>query len=208
MIDPSWADPKGVPISAIIFGGRRSTVVPLVYESFDWGHGTFMGCSVSSETTAAAEGAVGKLRHDPFAMLPFCGYNMGDYFDHWLKMGGKAAPGKLPKIYTVNWFRKDKQGKFLWPGFGDNARVLKWIFERTDGEEHGEKTPIGVIPKQGALDLKGVKLSPEQMKELFAINSQEWLNEVSEMETYLAQFGERLPAGIREQLTAQAKRLK
>jgi phosphoenolpyruvate carboxykinase (GTP) len=206
-IDPSWEDPVGVPISAIIFGGRRSSVVPLVYEAFDWNHGTFMGCSVSSEMTAAAEGEVGKLRNDPFAMLPFCGYNMADYFAHWLSMGRSTAREKLPRIFSVNWFRKTSQGKFLWPGFGENVRVLKWIFERTEGVGHAEKTSIGFIPKRGALDLTGLSISQEEMSALFEINPKEWSEEVDEMRRYLSQFGTRLPSGITEQLDLQASRL-
>lgn len=208
VIDPHWEDPQGVPISAIIFGGRRSSVVPLVYESFDWEHGTFMGCSVSSEMTAAAAGTLGKLRHDPFAMLPFCGYNMADYFGHWLSIGEKADKSKLPRIYAVNWFRKDNQGKFLWPGFGDNIRVLKWIFERTEGFDHAEKTAIGLIPKTGALELSGLNISADKLKALFAINSKEWLEETKEMQNYLSQFGSKLPDKILDQLNQQTQRLK
>jgi phosphoenolpyruvate carboxykinase (GTP) len=208
VIDSSWEDPAGVPISALIFGGRRSSVVPLVYEAFDWNHGTFLGCSVSSEMTAAALGEIGKLRHDPFAMLPFCGYNMADYFGHWLTIGGHTSSDKLPKIFSVNWFRKDAQGKFLWPGFGENARVLKWIFERTDGVSHERKTAIGFIPTMGALDLEGLEISKESLHALFEINSKEWLHEIGEMKKYLAQFKERLPEGIREQLQLQIDRLK
>ena len=199
VLDPSWEDPKGVPISAIIFGGRRGSTVPLVTESFDWNHGTFLGAMVSSETTAAATGAVGKLRHDPFAMLPFCGYNMGDYFKHWLDMGQE----NFPKIYYVNWFRK-KDGKYLWPGFGENIRVLKWIFERLDGHGEAQKSPIGNLPARGALDLTGLDVDE---KELFHINPEEWLDEAMQMKEYLAQFGDRLPKGIIEQLDQLEKRL-
>ena len=199
VIDPAWEDPKGVPISAIIFGGRRSTTVPLVTEAFDWNHGTFLGVAVSSETTAAATGDVGKLRHDPFAMLPFCGYNMGDYFGHWLEMGRET----FPKIYYVNWFRK-KNDKFLWPGFGDNIRVLKWIFERLDGKAKANETAIGYLPAKGALDLRDLDVDEE---ELFHINQEEWLNEAAELRNYLAQFGNRLPKGIIKQLEGLEKRL-
>lgn len=202
VIDPAWENPEGVAISAIIFGGRRGSVVPLVTEAFDWNHGTFMGCSISSEMTAAAAGVVGKLRHDPFAMLPFCGYNMGDYFGHWLEMGQKIK--KLPKIYTVNWFRKDATGNFVWPGFGDNIRVLKWIFERTEGEGEADTSPIGNVPAKGALDLSGLEVDEEA---LFAIDNNEWKKEVEEMRHYLAQFGARLPQGITDQLDQLEKRV-
>jgi phosphoenolpyruvate carboxykinase (GTP) len=208
VIDPSWEDPTGVPISAIIFGGRRSSLIPLVYEAFDWNHGTYLGCSVSSEMTAAAAGVVGQLRHDPFAMLPFCGYNMGDYFGHWLSIGNKAASEKLPKIFSVNWFRKSPEGKFLWPGFGENARVLKWIFERTEGTGKAEKSPIGYIPAPGALDLSGLQLSKENERVLFHIDCAEWLKEVQGMREYLSQFKDRLPQGIIDQLDQLEKRLK
>jgi len=199
VIDPAWEDPKGVPISAIIFGGRRSKTVPLVTEAFDWNHGVYLGAAVSSETTAAATGELGKLRHDPFAMLPFCGYNMGDYFKHWLEMGRE----NFPRIYYVNWFRK-KDHKFLWPGFGDNIRVLKWIFERLECVGQGVMTPIGYLPALGSLDLSFLNVDE---KELFHINRQEWLDEVVEMRRYLSQFGERLPVEIREQLDQLEKRV-
>lgn len=207
VLDSSWDSPAGVPISAIIFGGRRSSRIPLVYESIDWDHGVFLGCSVSSETTAAASGELGKLRHDPFAMLPFCGYNMGDYFAHWLSMGTRTATKKLPKIYSVNWFRKSDDGKFLWPGFCENVRVLKWIFERSDGVDHFERTPIGNIPRKGALDLSGLNISEESLKDLFAVDTTEWLDETENMREYLSKFGERLPEGIVKQLDDLVKRL-
>lgn len=206
VIDPSWEDPQGVPIEAIIFGGRRASTVPLVYESFDWSHGTFMGCSVSSETTAATTGEIGKLRHDPFAMLPFCGYNMADYFGHWLSLAKSAK--SLPKIFSVNWFRKSSTGEYLWPGFGQNARVLKWIFERVDGAPSAIETPIGYLPKQGSIDLQGLSLPAERMHALLHVDMGEWLDEVAEMRRYLAQFGERLPKGIIDQLNSLEKRLK
>jgi phosphoenolpyruvate carboxykinase (GTP) len=207
VIDPHWEDPAGVPLSAIIFGGRRSGVVPLVYEAFDWNHGTFMGCSVCSETTAAAEGELGKLRHDPFAMLPFCGYNMADYFGHWLSIGNRFAADELPKIFSVNWFRKDQEGHFLWPGFGENMRVLKWIFERTEGVEHAQRSPIGYLPKEGALDLEGLDLPPHHLRTLFEIDKQGWLKEVDEMRDFLSQFGTKLPLGISDQLDQLTRRL-
>lgn len=206
VIDPSWEDPQGVPISAILFGGRRSTVAPLVYEALDWEHGVMLGASVSSETTAAATGEVGKLRHDPFAMLPFCGYNMGDYFQHWLSFS-KKSPEKLPRIYAVNWFRQSQEGKYLWPGFGDNIRVLKWIFERTENEDHANETPIGFVPKQQCLDLSNLSLSSLQVDEVLSIDKQAWFHEIEEMRGYLARFGEKLPEGLRHQLERLKQRL-
>lgn len=207
VIDPDWQDPKGVPISAILFGGRRSSVVPLVVESFNWKHGTFLGASVSSETTAAATGDLGKLRHDPFAMLPFCGYNMGDYFQHWLDIGSSADPEKLPKIYYVNWFRKDKDGKFLWPGFGDNSRVLEWIFERTSGANTANITPIGLVPKHEALNTKGLKIEPGAIQELISVDKNAWMKEADEIGQYFTKFGDRLPKGIEDELRSLRKRL-
>lgn len=207
IIDPNWRNPKGVPIEGIIFGGRRSTTVPLVYQAFDWQHGTFLGTSVSSETTAAAEGSVGKLRHDPFAMLPFCGYNMGDYFKHWLEVGKRANPEKLPKIFYVNWFRKDFEGKFIWPGFGENSRVLKWIFESVQGHDVKEKSPIGFIPKLSALDLSNLEIGKEQVKKLFEIDRQKWLHEVHELREYFQLFERSLPSAIRSELDALEGRL-
>lgn len=205
VIDPAWEDPRGVPIEAIIFGGRRSSVVPLVYESLSWAHGTFIGCSISSETTAAATGEVGKLRHDPFAMLPFCGYHMGDYFGHWIEVGKRADPKKLPRIYGVNWFRKSKEGKYLWPGFGENIRVLKWIFERAEGTASGIETPIGILPS--SLDTTGLKIEESAMKELMSVDKKQWLDEASEMRHYLTLFGDKLPVTIKEELDGLEKRL-
>jgi phosphoenolpyruvate carboxykinase (GTP) len=201
VIDPAWEDPEGVPISAIIFGGRRNSVIPLVCEAYDWNHGVFMGCSLSSETTAANIGEVGKLRHDPFAMLPFCGYHMGDYFGHWLLCGEGKDPRMLPKIFSVNWFRKSKEGQFLWPGYGENMRVLKWIFERTEGRGEGVSTPIGWIPPHSSsLDLSGLQMSQDKWQALFAIVPQEWLAELKSLREYFSLFGDRLPLKIREQL--------
>jgi len=194
--DKAAEDPRGVPISAILFGGRRSSVVPLVYESFSWQHGVFLGASVSSETTAAAKGEIGKLRHDPFAMLPFCGYNMGDYFAHWLEMGKRGAAERLPKIYYVNWFRKDSEGKFLWPGFGENSRVLKWIFERTSHKVGARKTAVGNIPTE--LDLTNISVS---MDSLFALDKSQWLHECDELDKYFKIFGDRLPKEIADELS-------
>ncbi len=207
IIDPAWEDPKGVPISAILFGGRRSSVVPLVYEAFSWQHGTFLGASVSSQTTAAAAGDVGKLRHDPFAMLPFCGYHMGDYFAHWLKMETTTDPSKLPKIFYVNWFRRDQDGNWLWPGFGENSRVLKWIFERITGNGSVKKTPIGFLPSEEALDVSGLKIKSEVLRELLSVNSDEWKVEVEELKEYFKVFGNKLPQGIRDELDALELRL-
>lgn len=207
VIDPAWNDPKGVPISAILFGGRRSTVVPLVYEAFSWQHGTFLGASVSSETTAAAVGKVGQLRHDPFAMLPFCGYNMGDYFSHWLSMEKGRNREKFPRIYYVNWFRKNAQGEWLWPGFGENSRVLKWVFERTSGRASAEKTAIGYLPTIDSLDVKGLTLPKNALKELLSIDSTEWLHEVAELKEYFKIFGDRLPLKLKEELQNLEQRL-
>lgn len=207
VIDPSWNDPKGVPISAILFGGRRATTIPLVCESFDWAHGTFFGVSVSSEMTAAAVGEVGKVRHDPFAMLPFCGYNMGDYFGHWLKLGEKADGSKLPRIFYVNWFRKDVNGKWLWPGFGENSRVLKWIFERVSGQGKAKKTAIGFLPTEDALDLTGLTLDPEGIKEMLSVDIKGWQEEAADLKRYLSMFGSHLPTKIAQQLERLQARL-
>ncbi len=206
-IDPAWEDPKGVPISAILFGGRRSDVVPLVYESFDWQHGTFLGTSVSSQTTAAAAGEVGKLRHDPFAMLPFCGYHMGDYFGHWLSMGKKTDPEKLPRIFYVNWFRRNQDGDFIWPGFGENARVLKWVFERTEGTAEAKETPIGYLPTKEALDLSGLEISDDDFASLLHVDPEEWKHELQELAEYFEKFGDKLPSGIKDELGRLKQRL-
>ena len=207
VIDKDWENPKGVPISAILFGGRRASIVPLVTEAFDWQHGTFLGSSVSSEMTAAAAGTVGKVRHDPFAMLPFCGYNMGDYFNHWLSIGRKADASKLPKIFYVNWFRKDENGKFVWPGYGDNIRVLKWVFERLEGKDVFEERPYGRIPKKDALDFSGLNMNGNEEK-LFAITKEEGLAEVAEMKDYYKIFGDRLPKELNEELAKLEERYK
>ena len=206
-IAPNWEDPAGVPIDAILFGGRRASNVPLVTESFDWEHGVFLGSMVSSEQTAAAEGAVGALRRDPFAMLPFCGYNMADYWGHWLKIGQFTSPEKLPRIYQVNWFRKGADGSFLWPGFGDNSRVLEWIVRRTEGEAAAVESPLGMLPAEGEIDLVGLDLSPEQYAELFAISPQSWQDEADLTEEYYGEFGDRVPAALRDQLAALRARL-
>jgi phosphoenolpyruvate carboxykinase (GTP) len=208
VIDPAWEDPKGVPISAFLFGGRRATVVPLVNESFDWNHGVYMGSSAASETTAAAAGAVGKLRHDPFAMLPFCGYHMGDYFGHWIQIGKMSMPDKLPKIYYVNWFRKGENGKFIWPGYGENMRVLKWIYERVTGTGKAVETPIGCLPVEGEIDTAGLNISPDNYKKLFTVNKEEWLGEINEMREYYKIFGTHLPKELAAELDKIEERLK
>jgi len=207
IIDPKWEDPKGVPISGIIFGGRRSTTVPLVTQAFDWDHGVFMGATVCSEQTSAAEGKVGDLRNDPFAMLPFCGYNMADYFSHWLTFPNRTPAKNLPAFFYVNWFRKGADGKFLWPGFGENSRVLAWMFDRIDGKDTAVKSPIGLLPKEGSLDLNGLDVSPSVMKELNQVNSAEWLKDVAHQEGYFKQFGGRMPAKVLNQLSELKKRL-
>ena len=207
VIDSQWANPEGVPISAILFGGRRAKVVPLVYEAFNWQHGIFMGSIVSSETTAAAEGNIGKVRHDPFAMLPFCGYNMGDYFSHWLSIGKNSTPDILPKIFYVNWFRKDVSGKFLWPGFGDNIRVLKWIFERLEGKDSSVKTPIGFIPNKNSLDLSGLRIPEENLFELLSVDVNEWLKELYDIKVYYKIFGNKLPDELLDEVNNLEKRL-
>lgn len=207
VIDPAWQDPEGVPISAIIFGGRRSTVVPLVTEAFDWDHGVYYGASLSSETTAAAAGTVGKLRHDPFAMLPFCGYNMGNYFTHWLKMKSFGDPAKLPRFYYVNWFRKGVHDQFLWPGYGENSRVIKWIFERGEGTAQANKTAIGFVPTLEALNTEGLSISSDTLKELLSVDNNQWKQEAEEMKKYLAMFGDDLPAEITHQIEALKIRL-
>jgi phosphoenolpyruvate carboxykinase (GTP) len=208
VIAPEWEDPKGVPIDAILFGGRRAGIVPLVTEAFNWQHGTFLGATVSSETTAAIAGKVGQLRHDPMAMLAFCGYHMGDYFGHWLKMGQHSKPNKLPKIFYVNWFRQDGSGKFLWPGFGENSRVLKWIFERCDGKVHATETPIGRIPEVADLDTRGLDIDDAHVNELLSVDVKGWLGEVPLIKEYFAQFGSHLPEGLNAEVNALEDRLR
>lgn len=206
-IAPEWEDPKGVPIDAILFGGRRASAVPLVTEAFDWEHGVFMGSTVASEGTAAAENKVGELRRDPFAMLPFCGYNMGDYFAHWLKMGQGRDASKLPRIFFVNWFRKDQDGRFVWPGFGDNARVLKWISERIDGEAEAVDTAVGRVPSVTALDLSGLDLTPAQLSILLDVDAGVWAEEAALIPDFYRQFGDRLPTALWDQHAALVARL-
>jgi phosphoenolpyruvate carboxykinase (GTP) len=207
VIAPEWEDPKGVPIDAILFGGRRGSVVPLVTESFSWQHGTFLGATASSETTAATTGKVGQLRRDPMAMLPFCGYNMGDYFAHYLKIGAKPG-AKLPKIYYVNWFRIDDNGKFLWPGYGENSRVLKWIFERCDGKAHAVDTPIGRLPEPADLDTKGLDLPPANAAKLLGVDVEGWLAEVPLIREHFARFGSHLPESLGREVAELEDRLR
>ena len=206
VIAPEWEDPKGVPIDAILFGGRRASVVPLALEANDWRHGTFLGSIMASEKTAAASGVKGDIRRDPMAMLPFCGYHMGDYFAHWLKMGEKGG-AKMPKIFYVNWFRKDGNGKFLWPGYAENSRVLKWIFERCDGESAAADTPIGKVPTEDAIDVNGLGLAGSSLKELLKVNAEDWKGEIPLIKEHYATFGERLPQGLKDELAALEKRL-
>ena len=204
---PEWQDPAGVPISAILFGGRRRTTVPLVTQAFDWEHGVFLGSIMASETTAAQQGAVGNLRFDPMAMLPFCGYNMADYFAHWLSVGTKADPSKLPQIFFVNWFRRDEDGRFLWPGYGENSRVLKWVFERVNGSVDAVKTPIGLLPAAGSLDLNGLDVSKDDLDELLKVDAEGWKSALPQIRDHYAQFGPKLPAKLTAQLDSLAAAL-
>jgi phosphoenolpyruvate carboxykinase (GTP) len=206
VIAPNWQDPHGVRIDAFLFGGRRATVVPLVTEAFDWDHGVFMGSIMGSEKTAAATGTVGELRFDPFAMLPFCGYNMADYFAHWLAMGRRDG-AQLPKIFMVNWFRKDEDGKFIWPGFGDNIRVLEWIFRRCDGEAEADDTAIGRVPAAGALDTEGLSASDADVAEVLAVDPEEWRIQLPQIKQHYATFGDALPDELRDQLDQLESRL-
>ncbi|RMI40389.1 phosphoenolpyruvate carboxykinase (GTP) [Streptomyces triticirhizae] len=207
-IAPEWQDPAGVPISAILFGGRRASTVPLVTESLSWRHGVFLGANVASEKTAAAEGTVGELRRDPFAMLPFCGYHMGDYFAHWLAMGERAKdPAALPRIFYVNWFRKDDEGRFVWPGFGENIRVLKWIVDRLDGSAEGVQTPVGRLPAPGELDIDGLELTAEQRALLLEVDAEAWRTEAELIPEHLATYGEHTPEGLWEEHRALVARL-
>jgi phosphoenolpyruvate carboxykinase (GTP) len=206
VLDPDWQNPAGVPLSAIIFGGRRPSTIPLANEAFDWEHGVFMGSACGSETTAAALGSAGVLRRDPFAMLPFCGYDMTDYFAHWLSMATKTDRTKLPKVFFVNWFRKDDTGKWLWPGFGENSRVLKWICERVDGTGKAEKTPIGNVPTSDALDLSGLDIPAEDIEQLLAVDEEGWKKEVAGIEEYYQKLGG-VPAPLQAQLDGLKQRL-
>jgi len=206
-VAPEWEDPAGVPVDGIMFGGRRANVVPLVREAFDWRHGVFLGSTMSSETTAAAFGEVGKLRFDPFAMLPFCGYNMADYWAHWLDVGRATDASKLPRIFYVNWFRRDAGGRFLWPGFGENCRVLEWMFRRCDGETEAEITPIGYVPTPEALDTNGLDIEPGALAELLRVDWPAWAAEVPQLAEHFARFGDRLPSELAEQLMELKERL-
>jgi phosphoenolpyruvate carboxykinase (GTP) len=205
---PEWDDPRGVPISAVLLGGRRSDVVPLVVEAFDWEYGVFLGSMMASETTAASTSAVGKLRRDPFAMLPFCGYNMADYFNHWLAIGAKTDPANLPRIYYVNWFRRDARGRFLWPGYGENSRVLAWIFERVAGRAEAVGTPIGNVPAPGAIDVGAVGITEDDWDELCRVERDSWVAEIAMVREHYAQFGARLPTEMGFQLDELERRLK
>jgi phosphoenolpyruvate carboxykinase (GTP) len=202
---PEWHDPAGVPIDAIVFGGRRSTVVPLVQEAYDFEHGVFLGSIMGSETTAAAEGARGRLRRDPFAMLPFCGYDMGDYFRHWLEIGQRQG-ASLPRIFSVNWFRQS-DGRWLWPGFGENSRVLEWIHRRCDGTIAAVDTPIGLLPAPGGLNVDGLSIGPGDLDELLRVNPVEWLEEIGPIRDFYAALGDSLPTELERQLDALEHRL-
>ena len=204
-LDKHWEDPEGVPISAFIFGGRRTRLAPLVYESRDWQHGVFVGATMASETTAAATGKVGVTRRDPMAMLPFCGYNMADYFGHWLEMGPKLK--KPPKIFHVNWFRRDADNKFLWPGYGENVRVLKWMLDRIEGRAGATETPIGCVPTPSSLTLDGLSISRGTLEELLAVNPSDWTDEEHSIDKFFAKFGDTLPEPIRKEQKALADRL-
>ena len=201
-IAPEWQDPSGVPISAILFGGRRRTTVPLVTQAFDWDHGVFLGSIMASETTAAAGGAVGKLRFDPMAMLPFCGYNMADYFAHWLSLGAKSSTAKLPQIFFVNWFRRDNDGRFLWPGYGENSRVLKWVFERLTGNASADKTAIGFLPAANSLDVSGLNIGTAELEAITSLDADGWRDAVPQIREHYAIFGDRLPAKLHDSLNS------
>jgi phosphoenolpyruvate carboxykinase (GTP) len=202
-----YDDPRGVPIDAILFGGRRKTTIPLVTEARDWNHGTFMGATLSSETTAAAVGAVGVVRRDPMAMLPFIGYNAGDYFSHWVGIGKDNDAAKLPKMFYVNWFRRGDDGDFLWPGFGENSRVLKWVIERLDGQAAAVETPIGHVPAPGSLDVEGLDLTEEQLAQVLAVDVEEWKAEIPQIQEWFEKFGDDLPAVLWTELDDLKARL-
>jgi phosphoenolpyruvate carboxykinase (GTP) len=205
-IAPEWEDPAGVPIDAFLFGGRRASVVPLVHEAFDWEHGVFLGATMSSEKTAAAAGNVGELRFDPMAMLPFCGYNMADYFAHWVRTGQHEG-AQLPRVFYVNWFRKDADGKFLWPGFGENSRVLEWVFRRCEGSAGAVETAIGLLPEEGAINTEGLNISEEAMRELLSVDEAQVREQLPQVKAHLENFGEKLPQELRDQLQALEERL-
>ncbi len=205
---PEWDDPQGVPITAILFGGRRKTTVPLVTQANDWQHGVFIGATLGSEQTAAAEGKVGTVRRDPMAMLPFLGYNVGDYFQHWIDIGKNSDESKLPKVFFVNWFRRGDDGRFLWPGFGENSRVLKWIIERVEGQANGQSTPIGVVPTAEDLDLDGLEVDDADVDQALSVNAEEWLEELPQIEEWFEFVGEKLPTGIKDEFDALKHRLR
>jgi phosphoenolpyruvate carboxykinase (GTP) len=207
VIDPLWQNPEGVPISAILFGGRRPTTIPLVTEAYNWEHGVYMGASAGSETTAAALGKAGVLRRDPFAMLPFCGYHLGDYLAHWLSFAQRTDRNKLPKVFFVNWFRKSADGKWLWPGYGENSRVLKWVCQRIEGAVQANETPIGRLPRPQDLDLQGLNLSNEDLQALLNVDSESWGKEIEDAKAYFARLGDKLPAAMKEQLEQLGSRL-
>jgi len=202
-----WDDPRGVPLDAIFFGGRRKDTVPLVTEARDWQHGVFLGATLSSETTAAATGKVGVVRRDPMAMLPFIGYNAGDYFAHWIEVGKSADAVKLPKIFYVNWFRRDASGKFVWPGFGENMRVIKWALERIEGTAAAQDTPIGRVPTPESLDVSGLDMSPEQLDVALAVDAEEWRHEIPLIEEWFDKIGSSLPSSMKDELAALKLRL-
>ena len=204
---PEWDDPQGVPISAILFGGRRKTTIPLVTESFDWQHGVFMGATMSSEQTAAAEGKVGNVRRDPMAMLPFMGYHVGDYMNHWINLGKNADAGKLPKIFYVNWFRRGEDGRFLWPGFGENSRVLEWIINRIEGKAEAESTAVGNVPTAAQLDLEGLDVDPADVDAALTVDLEEWRKEIPLIEEWFEFVGDKLPSGVRDEFEALKQRL-
>jgi phosphoenolpyruvate carboxykinase (GTP) len=206
-IAPEWEDPAGVPIDAILLGGRRATTIPLVHEAFDWEHGVFLGATMSSETTAAAAGKVGQLRFDPFAMLPFCGYNMAAYFEHWLEIGRRGDASKLPRIFYVNWFRKDAEGRFLWPGFGENSRVLEWVFRRCAGDADAHETAIGLVPAPGDLYTGGLDIAAEDLDEVLAVDPDALREQLPQLKEHLSQFGDQLPDELQAQLDALEQRL-
>jgi phosphoenolpyruvate carboxykinase (GTP) len=206
VICPDWEDPNGVPIDIFVFGGRRASVMPLVHQAYSWDHGVYMGATAASEPTAAALDVKGKLRRDPFAMLPFCGYNMADYWEHWFRMGDRLG-ANAPKIFYVNWFRKNAQGKWLWPGFGENSRILKWMCERVDGTAAAIETPIGLMPRTGDLDVSGLAVPGEDLAELLRVDAEAFRAELPDVEEHFAQFGERVPARMRTQLAELRRRL-
>jgi phosphoenolpyruvate carboxykinase (GTP) len=207
VISPDWEKPEGVPISAFLFGGRRPSTIPLVNEAFSWEHGVFMGAAAGSETTTAALGKAGVLRRDPFAMLPFCGYHMGDYFAHWLSMSKRTDRAKLPKIFFVNWFRKSIDGKWLWPGYGENSRVLKWICERVDGTAKAVRTSIGNLPAPDAIDLSGLDMDKDDISQVLSIDVEGWKKETDDIAEYYVKFGDRLPKTLRDELDKLRSRL-